>query len=110
MPASPLRVRVSLQRACPACGVTDCADPAECLNFLVSRPWADCDRCAGSGWAGDSDPTGIFCGSCAGSGLTEHTSASVRLTSISESARERHAAYVARLARLVPPAALAVAA
>ncbi|MGW4343792.1 hypothetical protein ACWEL8_01640 [Streptomyces sp. NPDC004690] len=110
MPASPLRVRVSLQRACPACGVTDCADPAECLHFLVSRPWGDCDRCAGSGWAGDSDPTGVFCGYCAGSGLTEYTPASVHLAQSSESARQRHAAYVAALRERVAslaPASLA---
>lgn len=112
MPASPLHVCVSLQRACPACGSTGCADPAECLHFLASRPWADCDRCGGSGWAGDTDPTGIFCRYCAGSGLTEHSTRSAALTEISQTAKERHAAYVAHLAALVSssPAALAVAA
>ncbi|MFI6662733.1 hypothetical protein ACIBL8_45395 [Streptomyces sp. NPDC050523] len=52
----------------------------------------------------------IFCDSCAGSGLMEHSDASIDLDEISEGAKERHAALVACLTVLVGPARLAVAA
>ncbi|MER6713270.1 hypothetical protein ABZZ16_07860 [Streptomyces sp. NPDC006386] len=112
MPASPLVVRVSLQRACPACMDVRCADPAECLYFLTSRPWADCIKCDGSGFASESEPLAVFCGYCDGSGLNEFTPGEITPDQISEGAKERHAAYVAQLTAHVAqsPAPLAVAA
>ena len=113
MPSSPRTVHVSTQRACPACGATRCSDPAQCLYFLTSRPWADCIKCAGSGWAGDDcDPLQIFCGCCDGSGLNEFGVGQVSPDEISDGAKERLAAYVARLAVLVAasPAPVALAA
>lgn len=113
MPASPLTVQISLQRGCPACMGVRCADPAECLYFLTSRPWADCIMCDGSGWAGeDCDPLEIFCGFCDGSGLNEFGPGTITDDEISEGAKERLAAYVSRLTALVSqdPAPLGVAA
>ncbi|WP_432018825.1 hypothetical protein [Streptomyces sp. 1222.5] len=112
MPSSPLRVHVSLQRACPACLDVRCADPAECLYFLTSRPWGDCVKCDGSGWAGEDSPLEIFCGYCDGSGLNEYTPGAITPDDISDRAKERHAAYVARLVDLLAAssAPLAVAA
>jgi len=112
MPASPLTVQISLQRACPACMGVRCVDPAECLYFLTSRPWADCFKCDGSGWAGECDPLAIFCGFCDGSGLNEFAPGQITDDEISDGAKERLAAYVARLTALVSqaPAPLAVAA
>lgn len=43
MPASVLNVRLAARRACPVCTESVCVKPAECLYFLTSRPWADCD-------------------------------------------------------------------
>ncbi|WP_316775119.1 hypothetical protein [Streptomyces sasae] len=71
MPASVQTARISLQRACPACGHSRCADPVECLLSLTSCLWGDCDDCAGSGFAGDLDPLAIFCRVCSGSGRVE---------------------------------------
>ncbi|MFI6662056.1 hypothetical protein ACIBL8_41840 [Streptomyces sp. NPDC050523] len=114
MPSSLVTLHVSYRRGCPACGEAQCADPVECLYFLTSRPWGDCIRCAGSGWASESgpvfNPMAIFCDSCAGSGLMEHSDASIDPTEINEGAKERHAALLARLTALVGPARLAVAA
>ncbi|MEU6916791.1 hypothetical protein [Streptomyces olindensis] len=112
MPASVLVARVSLRRACPACGSAQCADPADCLYFLTSRPWGDCIKCDGSGWAGEDRPFEVFCPFCLGSGLDEYVPGTVEPDEISEGARERHAAYVAHLTALVAqsPAPLAVAA
>lgn len=97
MPASLLRVRVMVQRGCPACMAVRCADPAECLYFLTSRPWADCVKCDGSGWASEDMPGQVFCGYCDGSGLNEYTPGSITPEEISDRAKERHAAYVAAL-------------
>lgn len=110
MPASALRVRVSLRRGCPACGGAKCANPAECLFFLTSRPWADCSWCAGSGWASEDEPLSVFCGGCAGSGLDEHTTATIEPEEISDNARARHAAYVTALRARLASAPLAVVA
>lgn len=103
MPASPLVVTVTRLRACPACMDARCADPAECLYLLTSRPWADCVQCDGSGWAGDDvDPMQIFCGYCEGSGLNEYGVGQITPDQISDRAKERLAAYVAALrARIV---------
>ncbi|WP_159039690.1 hypothetical protein [Streptomyces sp. TP-A0356] len=110
MPASPLTVQISLQRGCPACMGVRCADPAECLYFLTSRPWADCVKCDGSGFAGESEPLAVFCGYCDGSGLNEYTPGGITPDQISDRAKERHAEYVARLTALVSTAPVAVAA
>jgi hypothetical protein len=114
MPASDVVYRRSvLGGACPACLEGRCADPAECLYFLTSHPWADCSACEGSGWAGeDADRALVFCEYCGGSGLNEHTVRSVALIEVSEGARQRHAAHVARLTARVPvsPALVTVAA
>lgn len=112
MPSSPLRVHVSRQRACPACGSTRCADPAQCLYFLTSRPWGDCVKCGGSGFAGEDSPLEIFCGYCLGSGLDEYMPGTITPDQISEGAKRRHAAFVAHLTALVSqsPAPVAVAA
>lgn len=114
MPASVLTVHVQLARGCPACGDARCANPAECLFFLTSRPWADCEWCDGSGWASESapayNPLAIFCAGCNGSGLDEYSTDSIDSDEISEGAKQRHAAHVARLAELVGPARLEVAA
>ncbi|MFJ9709702.1 hypothetical protein [Streptomyces sp. NPDC101234] len=71
MPSPALTARISLQRACPACGHSRCADPAECLDSLTSHTWGNCDDCAGSGFAGELDPLAIFCRVCSGSGRVE---------------------------------------
>ncbi|MER6222518.1 hypothetical protein ABT189_18485 [Streptomyces sp900105755] len=116
MPASALTVSISLNRGCPACGNGRCVDPAECLFFLTSRPWGDCTWCAGSGWACESaplyNPLAVFCEGCNGSGLSEHTADSIDLGEITDNAKARHAAYVARLVELVAASStpLAVAA
>ncbi|CAL9500780.1 hypothetical protein SUDANB105_03412 [Streptomyces sp. enrichment culture] len=112
MPASPLTVQISLQRACPACLGVRCADPAECLYFLTSRPWGDCIKCDGTGWAGEDSLLEIFCGYCDGSGLNEYTPGTITPDEISDRAKERLAAYIARLNEIVSqsPAPLAVAA
>ncbi|MCQ8830270.1 hypothetical protein [Streptomyces malaysiensis] len=119
MPASALTVCVSLQRGCPVCTETQCADPAECLYFLTSRPWADCNTCAGSGWGSEAtpvhDPMSIFCLDCSGSGLMEHNPRSIFPDEISDNARTRLTGYVdhlmVRLADTTPaPAPLVVAA
>ncbi|MFE0729928.1 hypothetical protein ACFW2X_17085 [Streptomyces antibioticus] len=101
---------ISLCRTCPVCGDARCSDPAECLYFLTSRPWADCGICAGSGFAGDFSPLDVFCPICGGSGLAEYTPGEITSDEISDNAKERHAAQIARLSALVPPAGLAVAA
>ncbi|MFG3234673.1 hypothetical protein ACGFZG_23300 [Streptomyces antibioticus] len=102
---------ISLNRACPACGDARCFAPAECLFFLTSRPWGDCVKCDGSGWAGDDcDPLEIFCGYCGGSGLTERARDRASASEISESATEKHAAHVARLTSVVSAPVLEVAA
>ncbi|MGW4909997.1 hypothetical protein [Streptomyces sp. NPDC004270] len=41
------------------------------MEVLASRFWGNCDACAGSGFAGDSDPLAIFCRACLGSGRVE---------------------------------------
>ncbi|MFJ5267607.1 hypothetical protein [Streptomyces sp. NPDC088358] len=111
MPASPLTVQIPLQRGCPACMGSRCTDPAECLFFLTSRPWADCNKCEGSGWAGDDcDPLEIFCGYCDGSGLNEYAPGQITEDEISDGAKQRLAAHVARLTALVPAPVLEVAA
>lgn len=114
MHASLRTLHVSYSRGCPACGEARCVDPADCLHFMTSRPWGDCTRCEGSGWASDSgpvcNPMSVFCECCAGSGLTEHSDESISQDDISEGTFERHSAHVARLTALVPPARLAVAA
>jgi hypothetical protein len=112
MPASALVARVSLQRACPACLEIRCSEPAECLYFLTSRPWGDCVKCDGSGFAGEDSPLEIFCGFCDGSGLNEYSAGQITPDEISDRAKERHAAYIARLTDIVSqsPAPLAVAA
>ncbi|MFE6702851.1 hypothetical protein [Streptomyces sp. NPDC057718] len=98
MTASAVVVRRSvLGRACPACEETRCVDPAECLYFLTSRPWADCSECAGSGWAGEDDHLSVFCWACNGSGLVEHTARSIVHATVSPRARVRHQAHVERL-------------
>ncbi|WP_311622749.1 hypothetical protein [Streptomyces mooreae] len=61
---------------------------------MISRPWADCDRCAGSGWAGEDDALTVFCRYCDGSGLQEHTAASVGPEGVSDNAKARCAAYI----------------
>ncbi len=89
-------------RACPACLEGRCSDPAGCLYFLTSRPWADCSVCEGSGWAGeDADPAMVFCEYCGGSGLNEYATRSVGLIEVSEGAKQRHASHVARLTACV---------
>jgi hypothetical protein len=98
MTASPLTVHVTLQRRCPACAEVRCADPAECLFLLTSRPWDECGWCAGSGWASESaplyNPLSVFCAGCYGSGLEEHSAGSVAPGEISDNAKARLAAYV----------------
>ncbi|QPP07032.1 hypothetical protein G4Z16_12230 [Streptomyces bathyalis] len=98
MPATSAPVVMHAQRGCPACGESRCADPAECLYFLTSRPWGDCERCEGSGWADELTAMafGIFCVFCSGSGLTEHSYASA-LGEISENARVRLEGYTDHL-------------
>lgn len=109
MPASVTVYRASSTRGCPACTETRCSDPADCLHYLTVHPWADCDRCAGSGWAGDASVS-VFCGFCAGSGLMEHTHGSAP-QEITVDAKARHAAHLARVRALLAKAgALAVAA
>ncbi|TRV82104.1 hypothetical protein FKN01_02220 [Streptomyces sp. 130] len=108
-----MTVQISLQRGCPACEGFPCADPAECLYFLTSRPWADCVKCEGSGWAGEEcGSLQVFCSFCNGSGLNEFTPGEITDDEISKGAKERHAAYVAKLSAMVnqSPARLAVAA
>ncbi|MEU5981658.1 hypothetical protein [Streptomyces sp. NPDC047434] len=111
MPASAVVYRRSVSgRACPACLEGRCSDPAECLYFLTSRPWADCSGCEGSGWAGeDADPALLFCEFCGGSGLNEHTTRSVALIEVSEGAKQRHASHVARLTACVSHSAASAA-
>ncbi|MER5909328.1 hypothetical protein ABT124_02205 [Streptomyces sp. NPDC001982] len=89
---------------------TRCADPAECLYFLTSRPWADCTICEGSGYAGEYSVLDVFCPICGGSGLNEYGPGEITPDEISDRAKKQHAAHVARLTALVPPARLAVAA
>jgi hypothetical protein len=104
MPVSPAFVRSVPGRCCPVCTERHCADPAECLWFLTSRPWADCSICDGLGCLGDgSDPALTFCEYCMGSGLNEYTVASVARIKVSEGAKQRHAAHIARLTALVLP-------
>ncbi|QIP72881.1 hypothetical protein [Streptomyces sp. VN1] len=111
MPSSVLISRVTLHRGCPACSGVRCADPADCLYFLTSRPWADCVKCDGSGWASEISASEVFCVYCDGSGLNEYTPGEITPEEISDRAKERHAAYVARLTSLVAASArLAVAA
>ncbi|MFI5976707.1 hypothetical protein [Streptomyces sp. NPDC051452] len=110
MPSSPVRVHVSLRRTCPACGDAQCADPAECLYFLTSRPWADCGICAGSGFAGDYSPLDVYCPICGGSGLAEYASGGITSEETSDNAKGRHAAQIARLSALVSRTRLEVAA
>ncbi|GGT62499.1 hypothetical protein ACWDMR_19450 [Streptomyces althioticus] len=112
MPASALVARVSLQRPCPACLEVRCTDPAECLYFLTSRPWADCIKCDGTGWGPENSSSGLFCVYCDGSGLNEYAPGSITPDEISDRAKERHAAYVARLTVIVGecPAPVVVAA
>ncbi|MFF3876472.1 hypothetical protein [Streptomyces sp. NPDC001978] len=112
MPSSPLRVHVSLRRACPACGDARCLDPAQCLYFLTSRPWGDCVKCEGSGFASEDSPLEIFCGYCLGSGLDEYMPGTITADQISKGAKKRHAAFVVHLTALVSqsPAPVAVAA
>ncbi|MFF2203772.1 hypothetical protein [Streptomyces sp. NPDC058145] len=110
MPSSPIRVHLSLQRACPACLEVRCADPAECLYFLTSRPWGDCTACDGTGWAGEEAPLEIFCGWCDGSGLNEYSPGGITSAQISDRAKKRHAEYVAHLTALVSTTPVAVAA
>jgi hypothetical protein len=95
----PLRL-VRSGRGCPSCGDTFCADPADCLRLLTSRPWADCDRCAGTGWA-DDDSLSIFCETCTGSGLEEHTPESLPAHGANARSATRLAARVAYLRALV---------
>ncbi|MFJ7415059.1 hypothetical protein ACIQWZ_30305 [Streptomyces sp. NPDC098077] len=98
MTASAVVVRRSvLGRACPACAETRCADPAECLYFLTSRPWADCSECAGSGWAGEDDCLSMFCWACNGSGLVEHTARSIVHATVSARPHARLIAHIERL-------------
>lgn len=98
MTVSAVVVRRSvLGRACPVCEETRCVDPAECLYFLTSRPWADCSECAGSGWAGEDDHLSVFCWVCNGSGLEEHTARSVVHATVSARARARLIAHIERL-------------
>ncbi|WP_405678873.1 hypothetical protein OG292_33640 [Streptomyces sp. NBC_01511] len=87
-------------RGCPACGDSYCFNPGECLFFLTSRAWADCDRCVGSGWA-DEDSFAIFCEFCAGSGLDEYDLGTLPVDAVSEGACARVAAHVERLTALV---------
>lgn len=84
-------------RGCPVCTESRCVDPAECLWFLLSRPWGDCDACFGSGWASEDDPLSLFCRCCFGSGLDEHTPESVQHQVLSAKAEARYASYVAAL-------------
>ncbi|WP_406152691.1 hypothetical protein OH797_19375 [Streptomyces anulatus] len=98
MTASAVVVRRSvLGRACPACAETRCADPAECLYFLTSRPWADCSECAGSGWAGEDDCLSVFCWVCNGAGLEEHTARSIVHATVSARPHARLLAHIERL-------------
>ncbi|MCX4603993.1 hypothetical protein OG402_26355 [Streptomyces anulatus] len=98
MTASAVVVRRSvLGRACPACAETRCADPAECLHFLTSRPWADCSECAGSGWAGEDDCLSVFCWVCNGAGLEEHTARSIVHATVSARPHARLLAHIERL-------------
>lgn len=95
-PVGPVPARVVNVRSCPACCETQCTNPAECLHFLTANPWADCDSCAGSGWAGEESPS-LYCGDCGGSGLMEYTAASIGIEGASARARARHAAHIERL-------------
>ncbi|MGC0383257.1 hypothetical protein [Streptomyces sp. SAI-129] len=110
MPASLLVSRVTLHRGCPACMGVRCTDPADCLYFLTSRPWADCIKCDGSGWASEVSASEVFCGYCDGSGLNEYNPGEIALEEISDRAKERLAGHVARLTALVTPAPLKVVA
>ncbi len=106
MPVSPAFVRSAPGRGCPVCTERRCADPAECLWFLTSRPWADCDRCVGTGWAGEDDVLSVFCRGCDGSGLVESGT-----DEITDNAKALCAAYCDALrARLATTPRLAVAA
>lgn len=99
MTASAVVVRRSvLGRACPACAESRCTDPAECLYFLTSRPWADCSECAGTGWACEDDHLSVFCWACNGAGLVEHTTDSVVHATVSARTRARLLAHIERLA------------
>ncbi len=102
MPASARTAHVSLDRGCPACGHRRCPDPAECLNVLTSSLWGDCNICAGSGFAGDYSPLDVFCPVCTGSGLIEYVPGEVTPDEITEDAKDRYAAVVARLVALLP--------
>ncbi|MFF8710269.1 hypothetical protein ACF07T_02340 [Streptomyces sp. NPDC015184] len=98
MPASAVVLRRSVSgRACPVCAESRCADPAECLGYLTSRPWADCSECAGSGWAGEDDCLSLFCRACGGSGMEEHTARSVVHATVNARTRARLHAYTERL-------------
>ncbi|MEU5219555.1 hypothetical protein AB0G79_25605 [Streptomyces sp. NPDC020807] len=103
MPGSAVLYRRSVSgRACPACLEGQCSNPAECLYFLTSRPWADCSACEGSGRSDEgADPAMVFCEYCGGSGLNEHTVRSVALIQVSEGAKRRHESHVARLTACV---------
>ncbi|GGY53806.1 hypothetical protein GCM10010363_38700 [Streptomyces omiyaensis] len=109
MPAAVVYRRSLSGPNCPACMEDRCPDPAECLHFLTSNPWADCSVCEGSGWADEeANPGMIFCEYCAGSGLNEHTVRSIALIEVSEKAKQRHAAHVARLIECVSQATASV--
>ncbi|MFF8709973.1 hypothetical protein ACF07T_00820 [Streptomyces sp. NPDC015184] len=88
--------RVVRVRSCPACCETQCPDPAECLHFLTTHPWDDCDSCTGNGWVG-AGSHGLYCVDCGGSGLMEYTAASLGTEDISDRAKHRHAAHIERL-------------
>lgn len=84
-------------RACPACLETHCTDPAECLYFLISRPWADCTECDGSGWAEEDDYLALFCRICEGSGLNEYGPDEISHAQIGPRTRARIRAHTNRL-------------
>ncbi|MZD07754.1 hypothetical protein GTW43_22110 [Streptomyces sp. SID5785] len=74
-----------------------CTDPAECLYFLTKSVWADCDTCAGTGWAEDTSAS-PFCGVCTGSGLIEYDEAPGPVSPV---ACSRHAFQVNRVRALL---------
>lgn len=93
-------VRRIAGRGCPACEETRCAEPADCLWFLTSRPWGACPDCAGTGWAGEEDPCNLFCPWCAGSGLVEYApDAELGPDEVTDASVARHAAYIERLTK-----------
>ncbi|MFF4482224.1 hypothetical protein ACFY1A_35210 [Streptomyces sp. NPDC001520] len=93
--ATEIRVQMRPVRGCPACWETHCADPAQCLYWLTSRPWGPCDNCDGTGW-GNESTMGAFCDGCCGSGLIEYAQGSL-LSGISRELTDRLTAHVDHL-------------